>query len=79
MMSFPLYAKMFYPKPKVQSNIIATIDNKQQIKFNIEGMSCESCEAEVNNELSKVSGVLFYKTSYAAKSSLITFINQKLM
>ncbi len=77
MMTFPLYAKMFYPKPKVQTVAVAAVDNKQQVKFTIQGMTCEGCEEHVNNELSKVAGVIAYKTSYAGKSSLVTFDKSK--
>lgn len=77
MMAFPLYANVFYPKPKVQAATVAVVDNKQQVKFTIQGMTCSGCESEVNNELSKVSGVIAYKTSYAAKSSLVTFDKSK--
>lgn len=77
MMAFPLYAKMFYPKPKVQAATVAATDNKLQVKFTIAGMTCEGCEEHVNNELSKVSGVLSYKTSYATRSSLVTFDKSK--
>lgn len=73
MMSFPLYAKMFYPKPKVQATTIAAIDNRQQVKYIIQGMTCAACEQDVNNELSKLPGVLAYKTSYATRSSLVRF------
>ena len=77
MMTFPLYAKMFYPKPKFQAAIVAAVDNKQQVKFTIQGMTCEGCEEHVNNELSKVAGILTYKTSYASNSSLVTFDKSK--
>ncbi|RYF86958.1 MAG: mercuric transport protein MerTP [Chitinophagaceae bacterium] len=77
MMTFPLYAKVFYPKPQMKAATVATIDNKQQVKFTIQGMTCEGCEEHVNNELSKVNGVLFYKTSYATRSSLVTFDKSK--
>lgn len=77
MMTFPLYAKVFFPKPKAQATILAAVDNKQQVKFTIQGMSCAGCELEVNNELSKVAGVIAYKTSYAGKSSLVTFDKSK--
>ena len=77
MMTFPLYAKVFYPKQNVQAAIVATIDNKQQVNFTIQGMTCEGCEEHVNNELSKVKGVIAYKTSYALKSSLVTFDKSK--
>lgn len=77
MITFPLYAKMFYPKPKLQSTTTAIVNNKQQVKFTIQGMSCESCEAEVNNEIAKVNGVLAYETSYASRISMVTFDKSK--
>ncbi|MDF2191323.1 mercuric transport protein MerTP [Paraflavitalea sp. CAU 1676] len=73
MMTFPLYAKVFYPQPKRQAMAIAAVEDKQQAKFTIQGMTCKGCEDHVNNELSKVAGVITYITSYAAKSSLVTF------
>lgn len=76
MMTFPLYAKFFYPKPKGQATPVL-IDNKQTVKFTIQGMTCTGCQEHVNNELSKVNGVLAYKTSYATRSSLITFDKSK--
>lgn len=77
MMTFPMYAKVFYPKPKVQAATVAAVDNKQQVNFTIQGMTCEGCEEHVNNELSKVTGVIAYKTSYAAKNSVVTFDKSK--
>ena len=77
MMTSPLYAKMFYPKPKVQAATLAVVDNKQQVNFTIQGMTCEGCEEHVNNEVSKVKGVLAYKTSYASRNSLVTFDKSK--
>jgi copper chaperone CopZ len=77
MMTFPLYAKVFYPKPKAQATILAAVDNKQQVKFTIQGMSCAGCEEHVNSQLAKVRGVLAYKTSYASKNSLVTFDKSK--
>lgn len=73
MITFPLYARMFYPKPNAQSTSLAVFDHKQQVKFSIQGMTCEACEEHVNNELSKVNGVFAYVTSYATQSSLVTF------
>ncbi|HEY1025169.1 MAG TPA: mercuric transport protein MerTP, partial [Sphingobacteriaceae bacterium] len=75
--AFPLYAKIFYSSPKVTSATIGVTDRKEQVKFKIQGMTCEACEEYVNNELSKVPGVLAYKTSYANHSSLVTFDKSK--
>ena len=77
MMTFPLYAKMFYPKPKVQAATVAVVNNKQQVNFTIQGMTCVGCEEHVNNELSKVKGVIAYKTSYADKNSIVSFDKSK--
>jgi copper chaperone CopZ len=77
MIAFPVYAKMFYPRPKVQASTVAAVDNTQRVKFAIQGTTCEACEEHVNNELSKVAGVLAYKTSYANRSSLVTFDKSK--
>ncbi len=73
MMTFPLYAKKFYPKPKVQAVPVAVINNKEQVTFSIKGMTCDACEEHVNIELSKLKGVLAYATSYANKNSIIIF------
>jgi mercuric ion transport protein len=73
MMAFPLYGRIFNPAPKTQSLALTKVDNKKQVKFIIQGMTCAGCEVEVNNELSKVSGVTAYNTSYASKSSLVTY------
>ncbi len=56
---------------------MATVDNKQQVNFTIQGMTCEGCEEHVNSELSKVNGVLAYKTSYASKNSVVSFDKSK--
>lgn len=73
MMAFPLYTKVFYPKAKEGATTVNVVENRQQIIFTINGMTCEGCEEHVNNELSKVNGVLSYKTSYATRSSLVTY------
>lgn len=73
LMAFPLYAKVFYPKPQVQATDAVIVDNEQQVKFAIQGMTCEACEEHVNNELGKVSGVINYQTSYTAGSSVVSF------
>jgi copper chaperone CopZ len=77
MMTFPLYAKIFYPKTKTFVSTIISVDNKRQVNFTIQGMTCTGCETEVNAELAKVIGVIDYKTSYASKSSIVSFDNSK--
>ena len=76
MMAFPLYAKLFYPGLKIPAATVAA-GNKQQVKFTIQGMTCEGCEEHINNELSKLGGVFAYKTSYVNRNSLVSFDKSK--
>ena len=77
MMTFPLYAKFLHPNQQTASALVAELATKRQVLFTIEGMTCESCEPHVNNELSKVPGVLTRKTSYSSGNSLVTFDSSK--
>jgi len=72
MMTFPLYSRVFYPSPdgKVAGGAITTTE--KQATFTIIGMTCSGCEAEINNKLSKVPGIVAYATSYAKGTSLVT-------
>ena len=73
MIALPLYAKSLYgnsgSKPVVKQ---APITDKQA-SFMIKGMTCESCEVEINNVLSKISGIAAYTTSYAKGVSLVSY------
>jgi copper chaperone CopZ len=77
LMAFPLYAKIFYPTPVAPPAVVGNINSKQQVEFTIKGMSCQACEVEVDNEVSKINGVIGYKTSYANHSSIVTFDTAK--
>jgi copper chaperone CopZ len=73
MMTFPLYAKIFYHAPEVKSSSVAKTEGKLTAIFIIDGMTCAGCEVTVNNELSKLKGVWNYTTSYARKNSQVTY------
>lgn len=79
LIAFPCYAKVFYPKAEKQNVVVVVVEsnNIQSASFQIKGMTCAGCEEHVNSELSKVAGVIKYKTSYADRSSLVTFDNSK--
>lgn len=73
MMTFPLYASKLFPAPEAVLAVATQPSQKKQVRFTISGMSCAACEPHVNKELAKVPGVLSSETSYATKSSLVTF------
>lgn len=77
LMAFPYYAKVFYPSPSKQNVVIVESNNIQKASFTIKGMTCQGCEAEVNNELYKVAGVIETETDYAKGTSIVKFDKSK--
>ena len=73
LMTFPMYAKIFYPAPQKAVVITPEQKNIQQALFKIKGMTCEACTEHVNNEVSKVKGVIEWKTSYENATSVVKF------
>lgn len=77
LMTFPKYAKVFYPKPHQTKVIVVDKSNIQTAEFKIKGMTCEGCTEHINSELSKTSGVIEFNTSYEKGNSLVKFDNSK--
>lgn len=77
LIAFPYYGKIFYPKPQETKVIIVEQNNIRQAAFKIKGMTCESCTAHVNSEISKVDGVIDFQTSYEKANSTVKFDNNK--
>ena len=71
-LAFPSYAKNFFPKHETNS-IVADKSNIQTVELGIKGMSCESCEAEVNHEVNKLPGIIKSEVSYENKNAVIEF------
>lgn len=71
--AFPYYAKVFYPKHQKQMGVFAGQTNIQTVQFQLKGMTCKACEAEVNNELYKVNGVIDAKTFYNKGQSIVQY------
>ena len=72
MISFPSYAKFFFPKNE-KTVIEAEKANIQIVELAIKGMSCEACEAEVNHEIYKLPGILESTVSYKNKNAIVKF------
>ncbi len=77
LISFPYYAKAFYPKPQEIKVVVVDKTNIQQAVFKIKGMTCESCIQHVNSEISKVKGIVEFQTSYENANSTVKFDNSK--
>lgn len=77
MLAFPYYAHIFYPQTEKQV-VVADRANIQTTRFAISGMTCRGCEALVDHELSKMNGIVKYRTSYEKASSVVTFDGSKI-
>jgi mercuric ion transport protein len=72
MVSFPAYAKVFFPKND-KTTIIVEKSNIQTVELSIKGMNCEACEAEVNYEVNKLPGIIQSTVSYKNGNAIIRF------
>lgn len=77
LIALPYYAKAFYPKPQEIKVVVVDKTDIQQAVFKIKGMTCESCTQHVNNEISKVKGIVAFQTSYENANSIVKFDNSK--
>lgn len=77
LMAFPKYSHIFYPKAEKKEIIVVDKSSIQQVEFKIKGMTCEACTEHINLALSKVPGVLEYKTDFKTRSSTVKYDNSK--
>lgn len=76
MMAFPYYGQIFYPKTDKQIIVISS-NNIQEVKFNVSGMTCASCEEHVKNEVNKLPGIINVSANSKEGNVFIKFDNGK--
>lgn len=76
MLAFPYYSSIFYPKTEKQI-IVVDKSTVQKAEFTISGMTCTSCEANVNHEVNKLTGIINSTTSYDNGKTVVAFDNSK--
>ncbi|MFH7000610.1 mercuric transport protein MerTP [Flavobacterium bizetiae] len=76
MMAFPYYGQIFYPKADKQVVIVSS-SNIQEVKFNVNGMTCASCEEHVKNEVNKLPGIVNVSANSKEGNAFIKFDNSK--
>ena len=76
MMAFPYYGQVFYPKADKQL-IVVSSDNIQEVKFNVSGMTCASCEDHVKNEINKLPGIVTVSANSNEGIAVVKFDNSK--
>lgn len=72
MMAVPLYSNIFFNKVEGQ-NINIENSKLSVIEFNIEGMTCTSCEGHIEHAVNKLSGIVSVKASYENENAIIEY------
>lgn len=76
MMAFPYYGQIFYPKAAKQI-IVVSSENIQEVKLSVSGMTCESCEKSIENEVNKLPGIMTVAANKENGSAKVNFDNTK--
>lgn len=76
MMVFPYYGHIFYPKADKEIVVVSS-DNIQEVKFNVSGMTCSSCEEHVKNEVNKLPGIVSVSANSKEGNAFVKFDNSK--
>jgi len=76
MMAFPYYGDIFYPKADKQVVVVSS-SNIQEVKFNVNGMTCSSCEEHVKHAVNGLPGILKVTANYEEGSAIVQFDDSK--
>ena len=68
---FPYYSSSFYGESKQNKEVVQ--QNTKEIEFNVQGMTCASCEQHINYTVEKLPGVFSSLTSYENKNTIVVF------
>lgn len=76
MMAFPYYGHIFYPKADKEVVVISS-DNIQEVKFNVSGMTCASCEEHVKHAVNELPGIVSVSANSNDGTANVKFDNSK--
>ncbi len=76
MLTFPLYAHIFYPESEKQVIIVDRSDI-DVATFEIKGMTCNGCATHVDHEVNKLDGILKVTASYEQGNAVVEFDKSK--
>lgn len=76
MMAFPYYGHIFYPKADKEVVVVSS-DNIQEVKFNVSGMTCASCEEHVKHAVNELPGIVSVSANSDEGIANVKFDNSK--
>lgn len=79
MISFPYYADQFYPEKESKDfERLQASNTIQELNFRIDGMTCNACASHIENDVTKLSGILKVTASYETASAKVAFDKTKI-
>lgn len=76
MMAFPYYGHILYPKADKEVVVVFS-DNIQEVKFNVSGMTCSSCEEYVKHAVNELPGIVNVSANSDEGIANVKFDNSK--
>ena len=76
MIVFPYYGHIFYPKSDKEVVVISS-DNIQEVKFNVSGMTCASCEEHIKHAVNELPGIVSVSANSNDGTTNVKFDNSK--
>jgi len=73
MLSFPLYAGVFYPNNSKEITSDVTSNTIQLVEFEVEGMTCTGCEEHVEYAVNELSGIINVAASFENSAAIVTY------
>ncbi len=76
MMAFPYYGTAFYPRHKKEVIVVRQNDIRT-LHLNVEGMTCSSCNATVENAAMSLPGVMEAQADYRTGKAVVRYDQSK--
>ena len=75
--AFPYYSQVFFPSNDKKEVVIVNAADVQSVTFKVEGMTCAGCEAHVETDVNKLSGIIEVDANYGDAAAQVEFDQSK--
>ncbi|MDT8323696.1 MAG: mercuric transport protein MerTP [Bacteroidota bacterium] len=76
MMAFPWYGSVFYPEKRTQTVVVPS-DQVKTMAYEIEGMTCATCEDHVRSGIEEVEGVIDVTADYRTGRTVLRYVRDR--
>ncbi|MDX1479214.1 MAG: mercuric transport protein MerTP [Saprospiraceae bacterium] len=77
MLTLPLYAGALYPSPVANEEVSLLADTTHVVELGVVGMTCDGCEAHVEQAVGKLAGIAQVHASYRDSNTVVEFDPEK--